>query len=225
MYLSRIKLNPTSVTTRRLLSSPQITHALVEGSRPPGGENKGGRVLWRIDAHGPEIELYVSSPWRPDFTGVVEQAGWPTAATWDTRDYGGFLSALCAGQRWAFRVTTNPTRVVSQGEGVRGKVVPHRTAGHQVEWFLGSAAGWGFEVPLNGLDEPELMLVSRESRAFTRHTDHNGAPRNDRVALTQATFVGALTVGDPEALRDALTAGMGRARGYGCGLMTLAHPR
>lgn len=36
-----------------------------------------------------------------------------------------------------------------------------------------------------------------------------------------AQFDGALQIEDPERLRTALTAGMGRAKAYGCGLMTL----
>mgnify|MGYP001233290237 CR=1 FL=1 len=230
MYLSRIRLNPTRIKTRQLLGSPQITHALVEGSRPPGAVDGDGRVLWRIDANGPDIELYVSSPWRPDFTGVVEQAGWPTAATWDTREYGAFLASLQAGQRWSFRVTANPTRVVSRGEGLRGKVVPHRTASHQIEWFGARAGGWGFDIASNSLGEAELVLVGRGSRAFPRRSgqltdDGEGRPRGSRVAITQVTLIGALKVVDPDALRTALISGMGRARGYGCGLMTLAPPR
>ena len=36
------------------------------------------------------------------------------------------------------------------------------------------------------------------------------------------TFDGSLTVTDPEKLRHALSNGIGRAKGYGCGMLTLA---
>lgn len=65
-----------------------------------------------------------------DFTGLIEQAGWPTAPTWDTASYDRFLERPAEGQRWRFRVTANPTRSVPRGEG-RGRVAPHRTAAHQ----------------------------------------------------------------------------------------------
>ncbi len=227
MYLSRIRLNPTRLRTRQLLGSPQITHALVEGSRPAGAEHHAGRSLWRLDRDGPDIELYVTSPWRPDFTGLVEQAGWPTAATWDTREYGAFLRSLSDGQRWEFRVTVNPTRVVAQGEGRRGKVSPHRTAEHQVQWFLEHSEGWGFVVAQNSLPEPapELLLVDRTLVSFRRRAAEEADRKVGRVSLTHATFRGALTIADADCFRESITTGLGRAKGYGCGLMTLAPPR
>jgi CRISPR system Cascade subunit CasE len=42
------------------------------------------------------------------------------------------------------------------------------------------------------------------------------------VTLTRATFEGQLVVADPHALRKTLTAGLGSAKAYGCGLLTLA---
>nr|WP_223186704.1 type I-E CRISPR-associated protein Cas6/Cse3/CasE [Streptomyces sp. CBMA29] len=42
------------------------------------------------------------------------------------------------------------------------------------------------------------------------------------VSLTSVTYDGRLTVTDPEALRRTLTQGLGKAKAYGCGLMTLA---
>ena len=45
-----------------------------------------------------------------------------------------------------------------------------------------------------------------------------------RVTLGVATFEGVLEVTDPDALRRALTHGIGRGKAYGCGLMTLARP-
>ena len=44
------------------------------------------------------------------------------------------------------------------------------------------------------------------------------------MTLGVATFEGVLEVTDPDALRRALTHGIGRGKAYGCGLMTLARP-
>ena len=51
----------------------------------------------------------------------------------------------------------------------------------------------------------------------------DGAERS--VTFRQATFDGVLRVDDPTLLRDSLVSGIGRAKGYGCGLLTLAPPR
>jgi CRISPR system Cascade subunit CasE len=42
------------------------------------------------------------------------------------------------------------------------------------------------------------------------------------VTVTRVTYDGRLRVVDPDALRRTLTAGLGKAKAYGCGLMTLA---
>ncbi|WP_258184643.1 MULTISPECIES: type I-E CRISPR-associated protein Cas6/Cse3/CasE [unclassified Bifidobacterium] len=41
------------------------------------------------------------------------------------------------------------------------------------------------------------------------------------MTLASATFDGVLVVDDPDLLRHALVEGIGRAKGYGFGLMTL----
>ncbi len=227
MFLTRMFLNPTRVTTRRMLSSPQVTHALVLGGFSP--TSSGGRVLWRLDVAGPELALYVVSADRPDFTGVVEQAGWPTGQAWETRDYAPFLGRLEAGQRWRFRLTANPVRSVSRGVGTRGRVSPHRTVDHQRSWLLGRAERLGVVFPpATGSDDGQAaaqVVVQRRARpSFVRRSGAGDEARRDRVDLTTATYEGVLDVVDPERLRNALTKGVGRAKGYGCGLMTLASP-
>ncbi len=44
----------------------------------------------------------------------------------------------------------------------------------------------------------------------------------NKVPLVTVTFDGRLEVTDPVALRRTLTMGLGKAKAYGCGLMTLA---
>jgi CRISPR system Cascade subunit CasE len=221
VFLSRIRLNPSRLQTRRLVASPQVTHALVEASAPPGSEHHRGRSLWRLDqdrAHG--LELYVVSPWRPDFTGLVEQAGWPLAPTWDCAPYGGFLDRLADGQRWRFRVTVNPTRSLAT-EGGRGQVAPHRTSRHQTEWFVDRAVKWGFVIPDNSIGAASLSVVDRRVVRFARRDASTGGAVG-WVSITSVTFEGVLEVASGERLRGAMTNGMGRAKSYGCGLMTLA---
>lgn len=221
-YFSRIRLNPTRRDTRRLVGSPQAMHAAVMGSHPLGSSPDEGRVLWRLDRHANhDLELYVVSPSEPDFTGLVEQAGWPKVMAWDTTDYGLFLGRLGSGQRWAFRLTANPVRAVAV-EGGRGRVTPHLTVAQQEQWLIDHGSSWGFEVP-NA--EPASFSVSvreRHTAGFSRATPGSGGSERGRVAITRADFLGQLVVTDAKLLRRALTYGMGRAKAYGCGLMTLA---
>lgn len=65
-------------------------------------------------------------------------------------------------------------------------------------------------------DEYELVIHSRQKQTFAKKAS------KDTVSLLTVTFDGRLEVTDPDALRRTLTRGLGRAKAYGCGLMTLA---
>ena len=228
MYLSRLRLNPTRRDARRLVGSPQAMHAAVMGSHhPESSSNPAGRVLWRLDNYAShDLQLYVVSPSRPDFTGLLEQAGWPTQISWDTTNYAAFLANIDDGQSWSYRLTANPVRVLARDSASvtgRGKVSPHLTVGQQQAWLAKHSHTWGFSLPADDNFGVETEVRERHTASFGRQ-DPSEAGRRASVSLTRATFKGVLTVTDPEALRSALTLGMGRAKAYGCGLMTLAPP-
>ena len=45
------------------------------------------------------------------------------------------------------------------------------------------------------------------------------------MTINRTVYEGVLRITDPESLRRALIAGIGRSKAYGCGLMTLARVR
>lgn len=215
-YLSRIEINTRKREARRLLTSPQKMHAAVESSMPPSSRVPGERFLWRVDRSGPHTELYIMSPGAPDFTHIVEQAGWMREGErgWISRPYYRLLDRLETGQLWAFRLAANPTRMGKTAEGTP-KRFGHVTASQQRDWLLERTQNHGFSIPSEGDGRAALDVVARSQDRFTRS---GGKP----VTLNRAVFEGILRVEDPPSLRTALTHGIGRAKAYGCGLMTLA---
>ncbi|PWV54736.1 type I-E CRISPR-associated protein Cas6/Cse3/CasE [Nocardiopsis sp. L17-MgMaSL7] len=219
-------------------SSPGDPLAGIAGSSEAGGSGGEGdrpRVLWRVDHNAKaEVLLYVVSPGRPELTHMVEQAGWPHAEEgpgWRTLDYSGFLSRLEAGQTWAFRLTANPVHSIRRKDGEDTKPTAHVTPRHQAGWLLKKQERCGFEVrrtrksdpALPEMDGYELLVHDRNSAGFDKpdpRPERKG--KRMRVPVVTATFDGRLTVTDPDLLRQALSAGIGRAKAYGCGLMTLA---
>ncbi len=215
MYFSRMPLNAARRGTRFFRASPQAMHAAILAAFPPGvsTSNADGRVLWRLDTAGNEVFLYIVSPEAPDLTHVIEQAGWPTLSTWETRDYGPLLAQITAGQHYAFRLIANPVRQPRDPE-LGGKRVGHVTAAQQEQWLMGKAERSGFRLR-SGVDSAPAVVVSdREVKKFSRGSG--------MVTLSTARFDGQLEVADAALFRRALTAGIGSAKGYGCGLMTLA---
>jgi CRISPR system Cascade subunit CasE len=226
MYLTRFRVNTQRVTARRLLSSPQILHAAVLSSfaTPPQPAGDGPRILWRLDRDSSaETYLYIVSPDQPDLTHLVEQAGWPTTGRWQVFEYAPFLSRLRKGDQWAFRLTANPVHSIRRTDAEPTKVTAHVTPRHQMQWLLDRQEKAGFTIVekpqdrrLMDGDVHELIIHNRRQFAFKKKGG------NRPVSLVTATFDGKLEVTDPDTLRRTLTHGLGRAKAYGCGLMTLA---
>lgn len=231
MYISRLPLNAVRRDAVQLISSPYRMHAAVERAFPPGppGDVKGdeGRILWRIDARdgGRSVWLYVVSPRRPDFTHICEQAGWPTLRGWETKDYAPVIDHLREGQLWQFRLKANPVRRVAcdrgrrENPGVVGTLQGHVTERQQIDWLLARCAARGFGVLTDEGGQPMLRVARRSKETFS-----HGAGKG-KVTLSTCVFDGVLEVEDAMEFRQTLCWGMGRAKGFGCGLLTVAPPR
>ena len=212
MYLSRVELNEYRRDTMKALGSPQVMHASVMASFQAFDGDFEDRVLWRVDRVGNALYLLVQSKRRPDFTHIVEQYGRPaTGQTWDTVEYDRHLDEMVEGSVWRFRLRANPTHSVMEKEGSRGKVYPHVTVEQQLKWLADRADRCGFSIQS---DDGRLgaEVVQREMKRFQRD--------GKTVTLSVVTFEGVLKVTNPDLVRKAMTEGIGRAKAYGCGLLT-----
>jgi CRISPR system Cascade subunit CasE len=222
MYLTKMAINPRRRGAHPLMASPQAMHAAVMAGFADPRRADQGRILWRLDTYDAHrVALFTASPDQPDFTHIIEQAGWPTTETWTTRPYGPMLESLRPGQQWQFRLTANPVRSGRREGWADTKPVGHVTVKQQERWLVDRAANAGFRlVPRQGADLPDddfdLAVIERSVRRFRRG--------DSRVTIATATFEGHLEITDAAALRRSLTFGIGRAKSYGCGLLTLARP-
>ncbi|MFD8417091.1 type I-E CRISPR-associated protein Cas6/Cse3/CasE [Streptomyces sp. NPDC059650] len=158
-YLSRIPLAPLRSGARKLLRSEQAMHAAVLGATSYHADP--GRSLWRLDPddkHKPY--LYAVTQVEPDWTALVEQAGWAIdtpAARPAVADYKPLLDRLSAGQTYRFRLSANPVHHIrAQGPRVpgpdgrlrlpRGRQVACRTAAQQLDWISGRNGRHGFTI-------------------------------------------------------------------------------
>lgn len=220
MFLTRMQINPRRRGAQHLIASPHAMHAAVLAGFPDARPTDEGRVLWRLDSYdNNRVLLFVVSPEPPDFTHIVEQAGWPTTETWLTRPYSPFLQSLRAGQRWQFRLTANTVRSGRKPGWTDTKPIGHVTVKQQEQWLVDRMDKWGFRIAGGGdVDRShnpvDLAVTDRATLRFRR----NGG----QVTIVTASFEGQLEIVDSELLRGALARGIGRAKSYGCGLLTLA---
>ena len=226
MFLTKIDLAPERRLARKDLGSPQAMHAVVMGATGGNIGDGPGRVLWRVD-RGTTTALYILSPLEPDCSQLVAEVG-AAGTQARTLDYSPFLASLDAGQLWAFRLAANPSYSASRGPGVRGQRYGHVTVEQQRQWLVERAPRHGFELmPVDHVDDEgsdgAVMVVHRERPVFNRRRSEGEG--RDRVTINRTVYEGVLRITDPESLRRALIAGIGRSKAYGCGLMTLARVR
>lgn len=216
MFLTQFEFNTRRRESRRLLASRQRIHAAVLQGFGDADRDQ-GRVLWRLDrGENSRVMLLIVSPRRPDLSALVEDAGWPSTQTWRTAEYTPMLRALEAGQQWRFRLVANPVKSKKRDGQDRGRPQPLRGMDERQKWLLDRAESLG--VDLGAVETPSFMVTSADVERFERSGSGS-------VDLTTVQFDGNLQVVDPDRLRVALTGGIGRAKGYGCGLMTLAPVR
>lgn len=220
LYLSCIDLDLSRRKVLETITSPYRTHAAIEGlfGSDAVREDKNCRILWRVDDSGsPErARLYIVSPEAPAASEAVTRFGVDENAV-ASKDYLPFSSKAAQGDVWRFRLKANPVRrvLVDKGrrpnEGVVGTIQGHVTVAQQLDWLESHAEPNGFCL----VDDVSDVVVSHRSReVFSR--------AGRKVTLVTVQFDGILRVDDSDKFKHALGFGIGRAKGFGCGLMTIA---
>lgn len=158
------------------------------------------RILWRRE----EDTLLVQSRYPP-----VWRSAWNIGNA-RVREFQ-LEELVKEGDVYSFRLLANTTKSVFQkdkGGAVRGRVVGLYTVPEQREWFLSRSGDLGVEV----LSVQVSYSKRWRFRNGSRHT----------VTLAVAQFDGVLRITDVGAARAAVTAGVGPAKAFGCGLLSLA---
>jgi CRISPR system Cascade subunit CasE len=232
-----------------MLGNPYRIHAAIAGSFPNWAEAaRNVRPLWRLDIEPSGAAcLYIVSSTEPSLVGLNEQIGFPDLPpVWRSRAYDPLLSQLESGQLWSFRLTANPVHTITRGsvatpqgaQDISGKRIGHVTVRQQAAWLIGAdsytdldteqgstdhplvresrARRNGFEVPLDDHRCAQLVVSDRQRLNLRK------GGQSKSISLVTARFDGILRVTDPVKLRHALTHGIGHAKAFGCGLLTLA---
>lgn len=225
MYLSRLILNPTDRRVRRDQANFYELHrTLMRGFPPelPADE----RVLFRLDEDGGGRPLLlVQSRTAPDWGGLP--AGYLSAA--DPFEPLPNPAVKCVqlafhpGQALRFRLRANPTVKKSGGPGRQGQRVALAGEEAHLAWLARKGEDGGFR-PLAGVNVADLGRVfgGGRKRAGGDDTANAAAGSRPAVELHVVQFDGLLAVTDPARFGQTLLAGIGSAKGFGCGLLSLA---
>lgn len=212
MYLARLALNPRNNGARNDLNTPYDMHRTLRRAYPDG-EPEENRLLFRIEPDRPNEKgrtVFVqASDEPPDFSFLEDSAGGrePYCYKWDEPKE--ISLGLREGQQLAFRLLGNATKKSD------GKRIALTDEEEYHEWIQRKGDLHGFEL-LFVHDTPYWINEDKLSQdGYAKQEIPHFAVRYD----------GLLRVTDGELLEESVAAGIGPAKAFGFGLMSLAPPR
>jgi CRISPR system Cascade subunit CasE len=243
MHLSRLILDPRPREVRRDLADCHDLHRTImsvfphlEGDGEAARERLG--VLFRVEpsprAGGPPVVL-VQSNVLPDWTrlpmgyllGPGDSRDNPACRSVEER-----YQALALGTRLRFRLRANPTKKIDtrsgpNGEQRNGRRIPLAGDDERLGWLARKAATGGFRVLTvrERAEVPDARTSNLEKIAGWREgPDHTGQLATRKLTFASVLFDGYLEVTDAARFFETLRQGIGPAKAYGFGLLSIARP-
>jgi CRISPR system Cascade subunit CasE len=216
-YLSRLILNAQNRQVQSELANPYERHRTIMRAFPerlPEGE----RVLHRLEqARGGDWPvLLVQSRTAPDWRWL--QAGdylapSPPGDPLPNPAVKQFALPLRPGQQLLFRLCANPTVKKKRPDQRHGNRVPLKHEEAQREWLARQGRQHGFRL---------LQLAVTAEGGHSGWVTRKEEQKKERLTLYVVQFDGLLQVTDPARLEQAVWNGVGPAKAFGCGLLSLA---
>ncbi|WP_346073142.1 type I-E CRISPR-associated protein Cas6/Cse3/CasE [Saccharopolyspora thermophila] len=218
-WLVQIAVSPrcTRLFTRGLLNG----HALHRDLMRLAGDNLGDQprktagLLWRVDEGPAGLQLLVQLNTPPRIDALPGDL----ALSARHRDLTPLLDRLQAGMRVRYRIAANATKR-------HGNATPEKKGKLANLHGADADAWWARKATDAGLHPQQITSTALPDILGPTTRDRHNTPQTVRHGVTR--FDGIATITDPDQLRTAITQGIGRARTYGCGLLSigpLSEPR
>lgn len=208
MYLSRLQLDPANRQVMAEIANRYELHRTLLSQFKSMDRNEIG-LLHRIepiekDVYQPII-LLVQTQIEPSWEGLSKR-GLLTRPV-EIKTFEGFFET---GKQFYFRLLANPTVRKAKGDWA-GKRVELRTPEEISSWLRRKGESGGFKI-LNMQFSNLGKITSVKSEAGKKQTIQHQA----------VLYEGVLEVGEAEKFKATLEKGVGSAKGFGFGLLSLA---
>lgn len=243
LYLSRILLNPRSRRAMSEMLHPYEMHRTVMHafSKNGGGDivvsRKEFKVLFRTEAAikiGDPVKILVQSIIEPDWSYLNHIDGYlDTRAEnpWEYKNIMPALNKINEGEQFAFRLRANPTKRIGNDEDPqKGKRVQLQREEEQIQWLIRKANNCdrghsgGFKLLMEGSGSGGCCSVRAISEG-KRTGRKGGKDEKNIITHFSVLFEGLLEVTDKDVFVQTLISGIGSAKAFGFGLLSLAPKR
>ncbi|MFZ3151743.1 MAG: type I-E CRISPR-associated protein Cas6/Cse3/CasE [Anaerolineaceae bacterium] len=207
MYLSKILLDPASKRVQNEISNRYELHRTLLAQFKDAKREKIG-LLYRLEAtNGNEyqpITLLVQTQIAPDWQLWGKQSDLVNQA--EVKE---FQVDSTPGAKYYFRLLANPTAKVKQADG-KGKRLGLYQPAEQLEWLKRKAGLNGFLPEALNLTDKGMVESTKKDRGTTYRIKH--------FAIL---YEGVLVVTDQHQFSNSMIRGIGSAKAFGFGLLSL----
>ena len=201
MYFSKITLNPSSARVRKELSNIYEFHRTIKRAFPLIKDIEGKTsFLYRIEKPSDAlngIPVYFVSEEKPGWNEIIAIDKYLFTEPEKCKNYNPYVNP---GMTFSFRLRANPT--VKRNE----KRIGLYKEKEQIDWFTRKAGENGFII--------HQIYITNEGLIENRSTK--------QLAFLSIIYDGTLRVTDVDLFKNALFHGIGSAKGFGFGLLTIA---
>lgn len=237
IFLSRLQLDPLSRRVQAELARPYEMHRTLCHAFPglAGDEWTAARVLFRVDVDGGRLQLLVQSKREPDwhaFSNHLSGARYLLAPP-DVKEW---QPQFRAGQMLRFRLLANPTFRPKKADGSDGERHGLYREHERLDWLARQSARCGFVLPqarttlersgasmiFRGRSHDSLTLDLPTCQVIDLNDGRRFPLPDQRIQFSAARFDGVLQISNLGLFVHALENGIGPAKGFGFGLLSVA---
>lgn len=238
IYLSRLLLDPMSRRVQKELAVPYEMHRTLCHAFPDLSEEewKATRVLFRVDDDNERLSLLVQSHRAPDWNAFLQRLGKTRYGVGEVavKEWGPHFHV---GQQLRFRLQANPVWAPKQNNAKNGTRRGLYREAERLDWLRRQGEQHGFALPLietilrrtddksvvfRGQEHEELSLQLPVCEMVDLNDGKRFALPSQKNQFSAALFDGTLAVADTEKFAIAVENGIGKARGFGFGLLSVA---
>lgn len=238
LYLSRLLLDGGSRQVRSELAHPYEMHRTLMRGFPeaPANARKAFGVLFRAEPNeqGGTVTVYLQSTVKPDWS-FLRPLDYLLAEPEPPKDLARACARLRIGQVLRFRLRANATKRIARpidgNEALIGKRVAVLREEEQLAWLMRRAAErekgtpGGFELLMWQMWKSGGQSRTMPCLAICPEGMQVGRRQEQQLTHFAVRFDGLLRITDPDCFRATLIAGIGPAKAFGFGLLSVAPVR